>query len=336
MAKTLVKLKEKMMAYKTELEKKGLRVNIGKTKVMCSEYGKGNINKSANYPCGVCGHGVGVNSIKCSKCKQWVHNRCSKVKKGVGKMTTKEADGFVCSKCKFADDRGSGFENGTDMLLSGSDKCEVVDKFCYLGDMISVGGGADAAVVMRISSGWKKFRELKPLLTNRYVSPKIRGDIYSTCVRSVMIHGAETWPMKVAISQLLDRAEMRMVRWICGVSLCDRIASEELRKRLGITNIGEILRRARLRWFGHVMRKDDNSWVKNCMFLEVEGKVPKGNRKTWRKTVDEDMKLKGMKVGDCANKPRWRKGLRMGLQRSDNKLIVEVQYRKGLRSHESR
>ena len=72
------------------------------------------------------------------------------------------------------------------------------------------------------------------------------------------------------------------------------------------------------------------------MFLEVEGKVPKGNRKTWRKTVDEDMKLKGMKVGDYANKPRWRKGLRMGLQRSDNKLIVEVQYRKGLRSHESR
>merc|ERR1712055_734697 len=100
------------------------------------------------------GHGVGVNSIKCSKCKQWVHNRCSKVKKGVGKITTKEADGFVCSKCKFADDRWSGFENGTDMLLSGSDKCEVVDKFCYLGDMISVGGGPDAAVVMRISSGW--------------------------------------------------------------------------------------------------------------------------------------------------------------------------------------
>ena len=68
------------------------------------------------------------------------------------------------------------------------------------------------------------------------------------------------------------------------------------------------------------------------MSLEVEGKVPKGNRKT----VEEDMKLKGMKVGDCVNKPRWRKGLKMGLQRSDEELIVEVQYRKGLRSHDSK
>ena len=53
------------------------------------------------------------------------------------------------------------------------------------------------------------------------------------------------------------------------------------------------------------------------------------------KNVEEDMKLKGMKVGDCANKPRWRKGLKMGLQRSGIKLIVEVQYRKGLRRHET-
>ena len=94
-----------------------------------------------------------------------------------------------------------------------------------------------------------------------------------------MIHGAETWPMKVAISQLLDRAEMRMVQWICGVSLCDRITSEELRKRLGITNIGEILRRARLRWFGHVMRKDDNSWVKNGCFLKSKVKYQKATEK---------------------------------------------------------
>ena len=41
-----------------------------------------------------------------------------------------------------------------EMTLNGGDKCEVVNKFCYLGDMFSVGGGANAAVVTRISSGW--------------------------------------------------------------------------------------------------------------------------------------------------------------------------------------
>jgi len=36
----------------------------------------------------------------------------------------------------------------------------VVDKFCYLGDMLRVDGDADAAVEARIRIGWNKFREV--------------------------------------------------------------------------------------------------------------------------------------------------------------------------------
>ena len=41
-----------------------------------------------------------------------------------------------------------------------------VDKFCYLGDMLSVDGNADAAVETRIRIGWNKFRQLVALFTN--------------------------------------------------------------------------------------------------------------------------------------------------------------------------
>ncbi len=110
---------------------------------------------------------------------------------------------------------------------------------------------------------------------------------------------------------------MRMVRWMCGVSLLDHIRSEDLRKRMGILGIEEMLRRARLRWFGHVMRKEDDDWVKRCMNLEVEGNAPKGPRKTWRKTVEEDMKLKGLKAEDCADRQKWRKGTKALPQDAD-------------------
>ena len=310
MAETEEELDAKLTLWKNAMEKKGLRVNVGKTKVMCSEHGKGKVNKSTNFPCGVCGLGVQLNSILCIKCKQWVHYRCSKLKKKIAKLSAKEIEEFTCKKCKHDEEAGSGFEGGDEMILNGGDKCEVVNKFCYLGDMLSVGGGADAAVVTRISSGWKKFRELQPILTAKYVSCKTKGILYTACVRSVMIYGAETWPMKKCIGDLLDRAEMRMVRWMCGVSLLDHIRSEDLRKRMEILSIEEMLRRARLRWFGHVMRKDDDDWVKKCMDLEVEGTALKGPRKTWRKTVEEDMKLKGLKVEDCAIRPKWRKGLK--------------------------
>ena len=82
------------------------------------------------------------------------------------------------------------------MDIGASANLEVVDKFCYLGDMLSVDGDADAAVEARIRIGWNKFRQLVPLLTNRDISLIRRGRLYSTCVRSSMLHGSETWPVR--------------------------------------------------------------------------------------------------------------------------------------------
>jgi len=53
--------------------------------------------------------------------------------------------------------------------------CVCVDTFCYLGDMLSGDGDADAAVETRIQIGWNKFRHLVPLLTNKDVSLTVRG-----------------------------------------------------------------------------------------------------------------------------------------------------------------
>ena len=73
---------------------------------------------------------------------------------------------------------------------------EVVDKFCYLGDMIDASGGAESGTICRLQCGWKKFRELLPLLTTKAVPLKVRGKLYKTCVRPVMLYGSETWPVK--------------------------------------------------------------------------------------------------------------------------------------------
>jgi len=74
--------------------------------------------------------------------------------------------------------------------IGASANLEVVDKFYYLGDMLSVDGDADAAVEAKIRIGWNKFRQLVPLLTNRDISLIRRGRLYSICVRSSMLHDA--------------------------------------------------------------------------------------------------------------------------------------------------
>jgi len=116
-----------------------------------------------------------------------------------------------------------------------------VDKFCYLGDMLSVDGDADAAVETRIRIGWNKFRQLVLLLTNKDISLTVRGRLYSSCVRSSMLHESETWPIREENEVALQRADRRMVRRMCGVKLQDRIPSRVERDRLGLDDIISVL-----------------------------------------------------------------------------------------------
>jgi len=123
----------------------------------------------------------------------------------------------------------------------------------------SVDGDADAAVKTRIQIGWNKFRQLVPLLTNKDISLLVRGRLYSSCVWSSTLHGSETWPVRKENEVALQRAEMRMVRWMCGVKLQDRVPTKELRDRLGLDDIISVLLQNRLRWYRHVLRKEDNN-----------------------------------------------------------------------------
>jgi len=73
---------------------------------------------------------------------------------------------FICIGC--LNPVVSTCHTSVDILSSAH--LELVDKFCYLGDMLSVYGDADAAEEARIRIGWNKFRQLVPLLTSRDIS----------------------------------------------------------------------------------------------------------------------------------------------------------------------
>ena len=106
-------------------------------------------------------------------------------------------------------------------------------------------------------------------------------------MRSSMLHGSEIWPARKEVA--LQRAEMRMVRWMCGVQLKDRFPSMELRERLGIDDKTLALQQNRLRWYGHVLRKEGDDCVKKCMEYEVESPRPRGRpKRTGREVVEKD------------------------------------------------
>ena len=69
-----------------------------------------------------------------------------------------------------------------------------------------------------------------------------------------MTYGSETMPLLADVGLKFERAEMQMIRWMCGISMKDRSTSEVLRMLVGVEPITTVIRRGRLRWYGHVMR----------------------------------------------------------------------------------
>jgi len=111
----------------------------------------------------------------------------------------------------------------------------------------------------------------------------------------------------------LQQAEVRMVRWMCNVKVKDRVLSNDLRERLGIDDRILILQQNRLRWYGHVLRKEDNDWVKKCMEYEVEGSRPRGTpKKTWREVMQKDCQARNLNRENAMDRGRWKKLIKIG------------------------
>ena len=214
-AESMEELLVKLMTWKTEMEKKGLRVNTGKTKIMVSGMDLELLKKSGKDPCGVCQKGVGGNAIFCSGCLCWIYKKCSVIK---GPLHP-DPD-FRCARCL---GKARPIDGRTVKEVKVDDeKLEAVPEFCYLGDMLSAGGGCKLAAVTRCKCVLGKFCQLLPLLTNRNVSLVTRGRVYSTCVWSVMLHAAETLAMTAATLNRLRRNDHAMIRWICNVKAMSR------------------------------------------------------------------------------------------------------------------
>ena len=130
---------------------------------------------------------MGNKSIFCNGCKNWVHKKCSGLKR-----LTKDPD-YRCTRC-----RGTArpLDGGPQKEVQvGPDKLEVVASFCNLEDMLSAAGGCELSTTTRVKTAWKKFKELLLVRSSSHLSFKTRDRVYSSCVWSAMLHASETWSL---------------------------------------------------------------------------------------------------------------------------------------------
>ena len=133
LVETFEDLMTKMALRKNGLESNGLKVNMGKTKVMISGRDLHTLQTSGKYPSAVCRKGVKKNSIFCSGCSFWVHKKCRLGRPG---SIVKDPD-FRCSRCL---GNAHAIDGGPCVEVQLADgELDVVNSFVYLGDCICPG-----------------------------------------------------------------------------------------------------------------------------------------------------------------------------------------------------
>ncbi|KAK2899617.1 hypothetical protein Q8A73_012746 [Channa argus] len=201
---------------------------------------------------------------------------------------------------------------GGTVRLQGAEVKKVQD-FKYLGSTVQSNGECGKEVKRRVQAGWNRWRKVSGVLCDKRVSARMKGKVFKTVVRPAMLFGLETVALKKRQEAELEVAELKMLRLSLGVTRMDRIRNEYIRGTAHVRCFGDKVREARLRWFGHVQRRNCEYIGRRMLRLELPGRRSRGrSKRRFMDVVREDMKLVGVSEEDAEDRVRWRHMIRCG------------------------
>lgn len=185
------------------------------------------------------------------------------------------------------------------------------DQYKYLGNMMHSSGKVEYNIQHRIAAAWLKWREVTGVTCDRRMPVRLKGLVYKTIIRPVLMYGSETWAATQTHVRAVQAAEMKMLRWMCGVTRLDRIRNEYVRGSLGVRDIADKLQENRLRWFGHVKRRPPDYVGNEALRLSAPGRRSRGRPKTrWIDVVQKDLRHCQVSEDDVGDRAKWREKTR--------------------------
>ena len=97
---------------------------------------------------------------------------------------------FAPAKCKVLI---QDWHTAVPELSIGGQPLDIVDSFTYLGSVITATGEISSEISARICKARTSFVNLRHLWRRRDLSLRLKGLLYSSVVRSVLLYGCERW-----------------------------------------------------------------------------------------------------------------------------------------------
>ena len=156
---------------------------------------------------------------------------------------------------------------------------QLMASFVYLGSLVDPDSRVGLEVDHRLASATRAFGALRCVFNTPSLSIRTKKMLYETCVLTVLLYGAECWPVLRRDEIRIDNFHHQCLRCILGVSCWDQelnhVRNCDLRKRWRDEDlVSDTMRRRRLQWLGHVARMPDNRLPKQLLFGWLDAPRP--------------------------------------------------------------
>lgn len=177
---------------------------------------------------------------------------------------------------------------------------ENVEEFEYLGSTITWDNNCSKEIRNRISKATGAMASLKHMWNTKKLKVVNKIKLLTTCVFSVLLYASETWTLKEADKQKLLAFEMRCYRRILKINWKDMVRNVDIRKQLGADEtIIDVIKKRKLRLFGHICRMDNSRLLKHVVFSRIDGKSRRG--RPCREWLDDITEWCGYSIQDLVH-----------------------------------
>jgi hypothetical protein len=178
----------------------------------------------------------------------------------------------------------------------GGHEVEKVDKFTYLGSVITTTGGAGDDVRTRIRKAEAAFAQLRNIWSSNIIHWKTKVRIFSSNVKSVLLYACETWPVTEEITRRIQGFINRKLRIVRRDFWPHRMSTAELWESCHQIRPANEVKKRKWGWIGHTLRKKSDEIPRKALEWNPQGKRRPGRPKTtWRRTIQKELEAAGLK-----------------------------------------
>ena len=224
------------------------------------------------------------NIVICRETREEVERRLESWKYALEKRGMKVSR----SKTKYLCINGG---NDDETVKMEDTKVPRVKEFTYLGSTVQESGSCERKVKKRLRAGCNGWRRVLGVICDRRLTAREKRN--SLVVRPAMVYGLETVAVTKKQVKEMEVPEMKMLRFAMGVTRKNKIRNimEYIRSTVKLKRLGMKMWEGRLRWYEHVMRRDQEYVGRKMMEMEVLGKRKRGRPK--RRFLDVERRYGG-------------------------------------------